>query len=335
MKLMEDMNILRKRSYWPTNEWKIANPREKGMNSEYLVKMHEYIKKKCYFMRSVLVIRDGYIVYEEYNNGFSKEDLQEQWSITKSIISALIGILIKDGMIKNAEQSMMEFFDYNFQVNEQCISKIKLRNLLNMTSGFLWNNDIYKQWLKSDSLVDFILKSDTEYEPEEHFYYDDHNAYMLSAIITKLSGLSTEKYAERHLFEPLGIKNYKWEKDNKGINIGGYGAFLTSRDMAKLGYLYANHGIWEDKQIIDIDWINVSTSVQSKGGLPERDAYGYMWWVSNVDGYLAYYACGFGGQYIYIIPELDIVFVSTASPYAAHQENKNLVKKFIIPSTYK
>lgn len=329
---MDSIYDLRKRDYWPTKEWKVASLKDKGGNPKYLLKMENYIKEKCHWMRSVLLIKDGYIIYEKYNNGFNQLDLQEQWSITKSIISALVGIMINDGGISNVEQSIVDFFEDIPEGNKNEISKIKIRNLLNMTSGFHWDRNTYEEWLRSSNLVDFILKTDVEFEPGKHFFYDDHNPYMLSAIINKVSGLSAEKYAEKHLFNYLGIENYKWEKDASGINIGGYGTFLTARDMAKIGYLFLNYGVWEDRQIIAPNWIKELSCIQSKGGLPENDAYGYLWWITKVEEYDAYYACGFGGQYIYIIPELDIVFVTTASPYDSHQENKNLILEYIIPS---
>jgi CubicO group peptidase (beta-lactamase class C family) len=144
--------------------------------------------------------------------------------------------------------------------------------------------------------------------------------------------MGTAEFAKRYLFRPLGISTPKWVPDPQGHANGGRGLYLRARDLAKFGFLYLNQGQWEDRQIIPVDWIRASTRQQSEGGFPEYNRYGYLWWVTTEKGHPAYYAAGYGGQYVYIVPDFDIVVAITSKLDQSHPENKNVVSEYVIPA---
>ncbi|MBY8984098.1 MAG: serine hydrolase [Candidatus Lokiarchaeota archaeon] len=156
------------------------------------------------------------------------------------------------------------------------------------------------------------------------FQYNTANSHLLSAIITRTSNMSTQEFAEKYLFKPIGISNnIKWMKDPQGINIGGYGLQLRPRDMAKFGFLYINQGVWDNNQIIPKEWI--VGSLKDYG-----DGYGYHVWIARIKDFSAFVAAGYGGQYIVGIPKLDLVIVVTSNAELRRYRNpRYIIDKFI------
>ena len=172
------------------------------------------------------------------------------------------------------------------------------------------------------------------YKPGETFFYDSGLPHLMSAVIQKTSGLTLEEYAQHNLFSPLGITDFSWQSDPQGITTGNSGLILRPRDMAKLGYLYLHDGQWQGKQIVPAEWVQASTTkhMETKGlmNAAEDDGYGYFWWIDSFGGYSAH---GYGGQYIFILPDLDMVVVFTGGLSdpdfpAPHQ----LLKTYLLPA---
>jgi CubicO group peptidase (beta-lactamase class C family) len=205
-----------------------------------------------------------------------------------------------------------------------------------MTNGFrqnsFYNDKGFEEILSSEDVVEASIGQPMAKEPGEEFNYNDGDAHLLSAILTKTTGQSALAYAHENLFGPLGIDSdpdasmqavsanfrrfeqagFVWADYGEGNSVGAGGLKLTARDMAKIGYLYLQDGRWEGRQIVPRGYVRASTREQletgySPAGVPA--GYGYLWWTRKVEGYRAFYASGYGGQLIYVIPELNLVAV--------------------------
>lgn len=297
--------------------WKLSSPEKQGMDSETLVKLLEYIHEQDKGIHSILVIRNGYIVLEAYYSSYTPDKLHILNSCTKSFVSALVGIAIDKGYIVNEDSNIFDFFPEHDLANANLMKReIEIKHLLTMTSGIDWPqygpNNISDQMGKSKDWVKFILDRPMAFEPGSQTNYSNGDAHLLSAIIQKTTGVTALDFGWKYLFQPLGVSNVRWEFDPKGINIGSAAMYLTPRDMAKLGYLYLNDGVWEGERIVSADWVYKSlqshTKMQITGGLVD---YGYYWWIYPQLG--LYEAWGGAGQRIAIFPELDIVTVMTSN----------------------
>lgn len=335
------------RDYWPTIEWQAADPAALGMDTEKLAALDPVIKSEYSNINGMVVVRNGYIAYERYYNGSSPEDTLHVASVTKSIISALIGIAINAGYIQNAAQKVLDFFpEYVPAAADRHKREITIRHLLTMTAPYPfedWQEPLDKMCMQPD-WVKYSLDMLGQNGRIGDFKYATAGAHLLSAIITRSTGKSARAFANERLFKPIGIneipdykmnafgfedlfgKNVKgWVQDPSRNSTGGWGLTLTTRDMARLGFLYLNHGIWDHKQIIPRTWIDESTAMNP-------NHYGYLWWLFAEDGVSAYAALGDGGNAICCIPEKDLV-VAIASEFIMNPGDRwTLIKEGIIPA---
>lgn len=297
--------------YFPTEDWRTSTPEEQGMDSGKLADMLHSIKDFS-GIRSVLVIRHGYLVLESYRAPYDRDTAMNVKSVSKSFMSALTGIAIREKYINNVDQKVAEFLPEYFENADPRKKEITLKHLLTMTSGLPTIEPDPKlfSWARSDDWVKHIIDLPMSANPGDKFEYSTGLTHIMSAIITKTSGLSTMEFAKKHLFEPTGIELERWTKDSKGIYLGGCEMYMTPRDMAKFGYLYLNKGMWNGKEIIPKKWIESSMKNQVRETrLGDRvTEYGYWWWLGK-DYYMAQ---GWGGQYIIVNPRLDIVVVFTS-----------------------
>lgn len=297
------------RDYWPTEGWKSSAPEKQGMDSVQLDKAERLYSQNFPSAYSLLVIRQGYIVKEAYYNGMDENRANNIYSITKSFISALTGICIKEGFIESVNQKMLDFYPEFVTADMDPMKKdITIKHMLTHTSGLSGGGG--DDWLKS------TVESKLASKPGEVFSYSNSVPDLLSGIITKKTGMNTREFAEKKLFGPLGISVEKWETTPKGIYMGANGMYMTPRELAKLGYLYLNYGYWDGSQILPSDWVMESSSIHAS--LDRLKAYGYLMWVrQNPDTFKGrkistYYLYGHMGQYVCIFPELDLLVVMSA-----------------------
>tara|TARA_R110000868_G_scaffold172010_1_gene407798 strand:- start:1835 stop:3358 length:1524 start_codon:yes stop_codon:yes gene_type:complete len=301
-------NSKTKVSYYPNENWKVSTPEEQGVDSEKLLKMFESIQSTPTLdFHSILVVRNGHLITEAYWTPYNKNTTHNIKSASKSIISALVGIALDKKYLNSLDQKVSEFYpEYVIDSLKQTIS---LHDLLTMTGGLDWMEDAGPSPFDLESWNKTPMRDTSG----EIFEYNTAMTHMMSAILTKATGVSTERFANKWLFKPLGITNYQWTKSNDGIYHGGFDIFLTPRDMAKFGYLYLRNGQWNEKQIVPNEWVKESTT--KKVNIPVEVAYaeglnyGYWWWIQE-KGYMAW---GSGGQYIIVNPDLDLVIVITAT----------------------
>lgn len=258
---------------------------------------------------SLMVLRNGAIVSENYFIGKSAQDSFSVRSVTKSIIGTLIGVAIRNGDVKDEGRKLRNYFpEYFGTISDPVKNNIAIKHLLTMTSGFQWNevaDRLYGNYMESAIIT---AMSDV---PGEVFNYNSSNPHLLSGIITKSTNRSTLDFANAYLFDPLGITIKRWDVDPQGYYLGGTGLFMTARDMAKVGFLYLNQGCYAGKNIICNKWINDSWNDHIPGSSID---YGYLWWLMESAGHKTAYAFGYGGQMIYVINDLQLVVVFTADP---------------------
>ncbi len=302
--------------YFPTTEWRVSSPEAQGMDSAELAGFFATFSQDQFNLDSLVVLRNGVIVAEVYAPPFESTMKHEMWSASKSVLSALIGILLRDGLLESVDTPVLSLFpEMTFQNVDANKEAMTVHHLLTMTSGL--NCDAYSPggdpgdgMFASDNWLQFALDLPMASTPGTEFHYCNANSYILSAIVTELTGQSAGDFAAEQMFVPLGITDSFWETSPQGIAVGAAGLHLTTRDMAKIGYLYANEGMWDGVQIIPADYVAAALSAQVDPGWPDI-AYGYQWWHGlSTNGYSA---LGRGGQYIMLLPEEDLVIATTGS----------------------
>ena len=342
------------RDYWPTAGWRTAAPDQQGMNPAVLDDLNTVIPNFYPQVRSVLVIRHGYLVYEGYWHGFTASDGHDSRSVTKSFVSALVGVALRDRHLESLDQTVEELLADHLPANEDPrLRKATVKQLLAMTSGLasddssLGGDDkIWDRMARSRDSIRHTLGRRLESNPGERFAYSSATSHLLSAIVADSTGQSTLAFARAELFGPLGIatdhaleltiNHWPVTKANRNLRKGNSGlaqrpAGLPSwRRLLKAarprpgqaGILYLNDGRWDGTQVVPADYVRASTQPQSD---PDTgDHYGYQWWVNDNYGYDTFRAQGYGGQLIYVIPKLDLVVVITDDPNQERNDAGNL-----------
>lgn len=322
--------------YWPTNGWRSSTPEEQGMDSGKLIEMMEKVRDEDYAIDNITIVRNGYLVTDAYLYPFRKNTKHVIESDTKSVTSALIGIALDKGYIRSVNQPILEFFPGKTIANlDEQKRTITLEHLLTMTSGldtkdsWLYEWEGFAKMIASENWVQYVLDRPMAHAPGKHFDYSNGGAHLLSAIIQNTTNMSALEFANKHLFGPLGITDVKWSTDPQGLNIGEGQMMLTPHDMAKFGLLYLNKGRWGDRQIISDSWVEVSTRKHISANL--FDGYGYLWWISFSQYYMA---VGYLGQFIFVVPEKNMVVVFTSNNLEGDEffVPEELLDEYIIPA---
>lgn len=333
-------------------QWQSVPPSKVDINEETLLKLDPIIRSQYNNINGIIIVHKGNIVLERYYNGYGINDKFHVASITKSILNALIGIAIDKKYIKSIEERVLDFFpEYTFSSHDEQKNKVTLHNLLTMTTPYPfedWKEPLDKLCTQAD-WVKYTLDSLGEDGEIGKFKYSTAGAHLISAIITRSTGKCARDFANEYLFKPIGIKpisDYKvdkfdyeylfgkklkgWPHDPNGNSTGGWGLNLTTRDMAKLGLLYLNNGIWNDKQILSKNWIKESTTMHEGENDFMSYKYGYLWWLQK-DDVFSYSAIGDGGNMICCIPEKDLVVAISCEIIPQTNDRWELIKNHIIP----
>jgi CubicO group peptidase (beta-lactamase class C family) len=205
-----------------------------------------------------------------------------------------------------------------------------LENILTMSSGLDWveGDETYGKMYASADWVNMVMDLPMAEVPGKTFLYCSGCSHVLSAIVQNAVGESGLTFAQKNLFQPLGITDLRWETDRQKIPIGGWGLYLTPRDMAKLGYLYLHKGVWDGQQVVSSSWVNAATTRHI--GTDGKLGYGYQWWIYPTHG--AYAALGRYGQTIFVAPDLNLIVVTTAHIESGHDPIFNLIDNYILPA---
>ena len=265
-------------------------------------------------LHSLLVSRSGVMIFERYFNGAGVSKLANIKSASKSVISALVGIAIDRRLIPGVREPIAPFFgDLLAGDSNQSKRQITIEHLLTMQSGLAsTSNRNYGAWVQSPNWVRHALARPLESLPGTRMAYSTGNTHLLSAILTKATGTSTWQFAQDTLARPLGFSLAQWPRDPQGVYFGGNDMLLTPRQMIAFGELYRNRGAANGRQIVPSAWVDTSLVPRVRSNFSEQ-LYGYGWWIREMASVQTFYAWGFGGQFIIIVPEIETVVVSTSA----------------------
>ncbi|MBB6498850.1 serine hydrolase domain-containing protein [Pedobacter cryoconitis] len=289
-----------------------GEPEEVGFSSVGLSAIFPYVKKQQVNVHSLMIIRDDKIVFDAYFYPYTKGLQHDIASCTKSVTSLLIGIAIDKGFIRNENELVKNYFPEikSYSKNFQTLT---IKDLLTMTSGLDCGGDneetVFSGLFKTSDWPAYIFNIPSINTPGKHFSYCSCNFYLLAEILYRSTKLSPEKFADKYLFKPMGINNFYWTKNYKGVNYGWGDLALKPYDMAKIGRLLLNNGKWNSAQLISEDYIRKATSIQ----IPlDNKGYGYGFWVDNDH---SFNAVGRGGQRIHVDRLYKAIVVATGGGY--------------------
>ena len=337
---------------WPVPTWQTASPESLDVDSRTMGRLADHIRSgdSGATIHSLLVVRGGRLVVEEYFHGWNGDRLHTLQSVSKSVTSALVGIAVDRGEIESTDETVLGFFPElrpKIRHFDQRKQSLTLHDLLTMRTGTDFHergsdsplhrmNRLRRGWLE------FVLSSRMVREPGTHFHYDSGGVILLSGVLKAATGEFADAYADRHLFGPLGIEESSWFKNADGLPHTGGGLELRPRDLARFGLLYLRDGRWRDGQVISEDWIERSVrrqlaSVRRQDG---RDVgYGFLWWIwpppddrpELGDFYAGH---GFMGQYVFVVPSLDLVVVFTGGSrtWSGEKRPAQLMYEYVLPA---
>jgi len=264
---------------------------------------------------SLLVSHDGDLVVEEYFNGRSPMRTANVKSVSKSIMSALIGIAIDQGHLDGVDQPISDYYSERLADDPTGTKgRITVGNLLSMQAG-LETTSFYNfgAWVLSDDWVGFALDQPVLAPPGTQMLYSTGNTHLLSDILTTATGRSTLQFARDNLAEPLGFGLGPWTQDPNGVYFGGNNMELTPRQMMAFGEMYLHDGMANGHQVVPKDWVELSMTPRVRSRRDTERQYGYGWWIRDMAGIQTIYAWGFGGQFILLAKDLGLVVVTTSS----------------------
>lgn len=320
------------------------------MNQVNRTKLENAIVSNAQNIAGMIVRRNNRTIYENYFNGYTPDAAFHVFSVTKSILSILIGIAIDQGHIEGLDQKVLDFFpDYTIKRGEKTAQLVTLRDMMTMTTPFKYKSAPYTKYFSSENWVKSALDLlGGKGEIGQFRYTPLIGPDILSGILTRAVGQSVREFACENLFAPLGInvtgkivfetkeeqlsimKNYHecgWVADPQGINTAGWGLFLTPTDMAKIGQLCCDRGIWNGQQLVTSVWIDESTAPHSRW---DKHLYGYLWWVIDEKD-RSFAALGDGGNAIYVNPEKNLVVAIASLFKPTAMDRIDFIKRYIEP----
>lgn len=308
----------------PGGDWSVSTPEEQGLDPDLVAEF--YLEgTELETLYSLLVIKNGHLVAEDYLNEGSIDQKDRLQSMTKSYTSALVGIALEQGCLTSVDQKLLDFFpEIADTITDPRKEAITIRNMLEIRAGYpneeshpdLWAGLLSGQY--PPLIESFSLVSD----PGTKFHYSNLTSNWLGIIVDRTCGMNIKAYAEEHLFAPLHVEAGEWGQDAEGHNNGCGDLHLTPRDAAKFGLLYLDEGVYEGKQIVPADWVRDSLQTYSvneafvkKVGKFRDIGYGYHWWSAEAGDHHVNFAWGHGGQLIVLVEDLDLVVVTTSYPF--------------------
>ncbi|MGD1992174.1 MAG: serine hydrolase [Anaerolineae bacterium] len=325
----------------------MSTPEEQGLDPELVAEL--YLEaSELETIYGLLVVKDSYLVAEGYFNGWTSGRQVNVQSVSKSYISALVGIALEQGCLSSVDQRMIDFFpELAGQIADPRKEEITIRDLLQMRAGYPWEESDPALWdaLWSADYLPMIVHFPLVSDPGTEFHYSNLSSDWLGMIVARACETDLRSFAEAHLFSTIGAEVGDWRQDQDGYYMGHGEIHSTARDMARFGQLYLDEGEYEGTRIVSADWVRDSFQTYSEDAWDYRvgrnwrdNGYGYQWWSVTAGDYRYNLAWGHGGQQIVVLDDLDLVIVVIADPlYGEHGDrpwrieraNLNLVADFI------
>lgn len=296
-----------------TREWETAPPSAVGIDEVALARadaMADAIPR----LRSLLVVRRGRLVHERYWGGRNAADPADVRSVTKSVVSTLTGLALERGYLTSLDQTLGELLPADFGTLAPWERDITVRDLLTMSGGWDWDESGavgYNDWIVSGDPIGYLLNTPQGTPPGDAFAYNSAAVHLLGVVLAEATGKTLPAFADEVLFGPLGIGTSAWEPLGGRVN-GGAGLDLRPRDLARIGQLYLQDGWSRGRRILPQGWVEEATTRRygwRDDAGPTDVSYGYLWWIDVVND--AFMAWGYGGQFVYVAPDRDLVVVAT------------------------
>ncbi len=336
---------------WPiqlTSEWQTAEPADLGLSTEALddaLRIAWGIDR----LQSLVVVKDGVIVMEEYLHGGLSTDMYDVRSVTKSVISTLVALAIRDGLLTSLDETVGEHLSNLDESMDEANRSVTVRDLITMSGGWEydeWNGPSYQEWLRSSDRELWTLEQPRIADPGAQFTYNSAAVHLLGVLLEQVLDRSLVLYASQELFNPAGITRQQWEMFVSGYPNGGAGIDMRSRDLARFGQLFLQDGMSGDRRILPEGWVASATtpaySWRNTFGPLRAMSYGYLWWTDDNDGDPVYFAWGYGGQFVYVKPSSRLVVVTTTNwagvssepggESAMSRATMNLIHEHIVPA---
>ncbi|MBT3337101.1 MAG: serine hydrolase [Anaerolineae bacterium] len=313
----------------PGEDWKVSTPAEQGLDPNLVAELY-YNAAELDTLYGLLIVKNGHLIAEDYFNEGSVEQKAFLASATKSFTSALVGIAVDQGCLSSIDQKMIDFFpEFADKINDPRKEEITIRELLQMRSGYLWEErtPYMDSFFSSQGYwLPFIAEFPLTNIPGTEFGYSNLTSHILGVIVARECDTDLKSYAQEYLFSPIDAEVGDWSQDADSYYYGSHGMPLTARDRAKFGLLYINDGEYDGNQVISADWVedslqrhsdNIDISgwipgITSKYGYYRDLGYGYQWWSAKAGDHQFNYANGHGGNQIVLLDKLDMVIVTSA-----------------------
>ncbi len=323
--------------YFPKETWRTSIPQQQGLQGAKIQNFIQELKKGKIQspITSFLIVKNGYLVVDETFGSYNGVEPHTLQSVTKSIASSLVGVAIQKGYINSLDEKVLDFFpEYkSFKHLNADKKAMTLHHALTMRTGQAWTGERHLGPLNrySGDKMKYVLDYEMQTEPGKKWYYNSGIAILLGGLIQNATKRNTKDFAKKNLFDPIGITSAKWSWGHKGIPHTGGGLYLNPKDMARIGYLYLRDGKWENQQILPEWWVKKATTrhvphAESISGV-KSIGYGYMWWLlpmdkndqrkDRADIFMAY---GHWGQFIFIIPDYDMIVIFTNDDSASYND---------------
>ncbi len=301
--------------------WRRADPEAFGLDSRKLAEAYRRARE-LRPLNSLLVSRRGRLIGERYFLGAHPGKGVNIKSASKAVLSALVGIALEEGALRGLDQPIGPFFsDLLDKQTEPRKWNITLRELLLMRSGLRTTSfHNYGQWVTSDHWVRHVLNQPLIHPPGTRTTYSTGNSHLVAVILKRAVGRDLRVYAQKKLFDPLGVRIHGWQKDPQGNRFGGNNMALPPRGLHRFGQLYLNRGRFKGRRVLRERWIRTSTRGyvhDTFNGFP----YGYYWWIGYFDGVRVQFAWGHGGQYVFVVPAYQLVVTCTSAPGSGSDGN--------------
>jgi CubicO group peptidase (beta-lactamase class C family) len=316
---------------YPTQTWQTSTPEEQGIDSAKLAEGLLAMQRNGIPIHSLMIVRHGSVLLDATFYPYDGTIYHDTASVTKSLMTTLVGIAVDQGKIDLDRQMVFFFPERTIANRDERKESITVRHLVSMTSGLdcgVDNETTSGEMQLSPDWVQFALDRPMTRKPGARFEYCNLGMHLLSAILREATGMTALEFARLNLFDPLGIHDVYWPADPQGNNHGWGDVALYPKDMARIGYLFLRQGAWEGKQVISKEWISQATTPQAATGSYKPEDYGFGWWVSRTGADPEFYAAdGRGGQRILMIPGWDMLLVTTGGGFDFPQ-----IEGYLVPA---
>lgn len=302
--------------------WAVDTLAAEGVDNDALARMMGTIHDRDHdsFLRNILIVRNNKLVFEEYFGDAGRDGLSHLQSATKSIVASIFGIAVYDGLVGSLDDPLFDYFPEYAHLRSAAKDAIRIRHVMSMTPGFDWNensaptfgteNDNIAAY-RSNNYIEYVLQKDLATTPGAQWNYNSGCPMILAGIIRNRSGVHIDAYADDRFFGPLGITARRWEYQADGLPLATGGLWLRARDAAKIGQVFLDGGRWQGQQVIPESWVNDSLTVHVS--VDSARAYGYLWWTQQRASHRLWYAAGYGGQLIVLVPASAAVIIVNAN----------------------